>query len=138
MPEDGKRKKFQFFYFQGEQKPPSKHPYSTIELRDKILGPQTSIVELFKQQETQNLHKKPRVRENVDNELLEMRSKSTAEATQIIFNYYLVIQRYLHCGANTHSQWQRRPLPSWMSFEIIGSMMMMMMMLCMSMCHRRL
>ena len=90
MPEDGKRKKFHFFSFQDEQKPPSKHP-STIESTDKILGPQNSIVESFKQQETRNLHKKPQVHENVDDELLEMRSKFTAEATYIFFNICLVI-----------------------------------------------
>jgi len=90
MPEDGKRKKFHFFYFQDEQKHSSKHP-STIESTDKILGPQNSIVESFKQQETRNLHKKPRVHENVDDELLEMRSKFTAEATYIFFNNCLVI-----------------------------------------------
>ena len=76
---DGKTKKIHFFYFQDKQKPPPKHP-SINDSWDKILFCQRSILQSFKQQGTRHQNKKPRVRENVDDELLEMRSTFTAEA----------------------------------------------------------
>jgi hypothetical protein len=87
---DGKKKKIHFFYFQDEQKPPPKHP-SISESWDKILFYQRSILELFKIQGTRHRNKKPRVRENVDDELLQVRSTFTAEATKHkvpVFDYW--------------------------------------------------
>jgi hypothetical protein len=77
------RKKIHFFYFQDEEKSVPEHP-SIEESWIKILDHQSSILESFKQQGTRHQHKKPRVREEaddeVDDELLAMRSKFAAEA----------------------------------------------------------
>jgi hypothetical protein len=76
---DGTKKKIYFFYFQDKQKHPPKHP-SINESWDRILYRQRSILQSFKQQGTRHQNKKQRVREKVDDELLEMRSALTAEA----------------------------------------------------------
>jgi hypothetical protein len=77
---DDKKKKIQFFYFQDQQKTPPKHP-SVTENWERILYLQKSILQSFQHQDTRHRStKKARVREKVDDELLEMRSKFTAKA----------------------------------------------------------